>query len=57
MAIRAPGESSMHKEGDEIHETTTEARAGIDIKGMTTVLAAGLIIVIGAFVAIWLYWF
>lgn len=36
----------MHKEGDEIHETTTEARSGVNVKGMTTVLVASTILVI-----------
>lgn len=44
----------MEKQGDEIHETTTEARAGVNVKGMTTVLVVSIVLVIVAFAAIYL---
>ena len=43
----------MHKDGDEIHETPTEARAGVNVKGMTTVLIASTILVVVGFVIIY----
>ena len=46
----------MHKDGEEIHETTTEARASVEVKGMTTVLAVSIGLVVVAFVAIYFFW-
>lgn len=46
----------MHKEGDEIHETETEAKAGVEVKGMTTVLFVSIILVVVAFLGIYFLW-
>ncbi len=46
----------MHEEGGEIHETETEAKAGVEVKGMTTVLWASIGLVIVAFLAIYFLW-
>lgn len=42
----------MHKEGDEVHETTTEARSGQNIKGMTLVLGGSIALIVVAFAVI-----
>lgn len=45
-------ETQMYRLGEETHETTTEARAGVNVKGMTAVLGGGLALTILAFVVI-----
>ena len=45
-------ESQMYRLGEETHETTTEARASVNVKGMTMVLGGGLVLTILAFVVI-----
>ena len=45
-------ESGMYRLGEETHETTTEARGSVNVKGMTLVLGGGLVLVILAFVVI-----
>ena len=42
----------MFRVGEQTNETTTEARASVNVKGMTTVLGGGLVLVILAFVVI-----
>lgn len=42
----------MFKRDSEVHENTTEARGSVNVKGMTLVLAGGLLLVIIAFAAI-----
>ena len=42
----------MYRLGEETHETTTEARASVNVKGMTLVLGVGLGLVILAFLLI-----
>ena len=42
----------MYRLGEETHETTTEARASVNVKGMTLVLGGGLLLVILAFIVI-----
>lgn len=39
----------MFRVGEQTNETTTEARASVNVKGMTTVLGGGLVLVIAAF--------
>lgn len=46
----------MHTDGEEIHETTTEARSAVEVKGMTTVLAVSIALVVAAFLAIYFFW-
>jgi uncharacterized membrane protein len=45
----------MHKEGEEIHETPTEARAGVNVRGMTTVLFVSIALILVLFLGIWLF--
>lgn len=42
-------EDDMFRIGEQTNETTTEARASVNVKGMTTVLGGGLVLVILAF--------
>ena len=42
-------ENDMFRVGEQTNETTTEARASVNVKGMTTVLGGGLVLVIAAF--------
>jgi hypothetical protein len=42
----------MFRAGEQTNETTTEARASVNVKGMTTVLGGGLVLVIAAFTLI-----
>ena len=42
----------MFRVGKQTNETTTEARAAVNVKGMTTVLGGGLVLVIVAFALI-----
>ena len=42
----------MFRVGEQTNETTTEARGSVNVKGMTTVLGAGLVLVILAFALI-----
>jgi hypothetical protein len=42
----------MYRLGEETHETTTEARASVNVRGMTLVLGGGLALVILAFIVI-----
>ena len=42
----------MFRVGKQINETTTEARASVNVKGMTTVIGGGLMLVIVAFTLI-----
>ena len=44
----------MFRDGNQTNETTTEARASVNVKGMTTVLGGGLVLVIVAFALIML---
>lgn len=46
----------MRRIGDEIEETGVEAREGVDVKGMTTVLWVSLALVIVLLLAVWLFW-
>lgn len=46
----------MYKDGDEIHETATEAREGVNVKGMTTVLFGSIGLVCLLFFAVWYFW-
>ncbi|MES2753282.1 MAG: hypothetical protein V4659_01315 [Pseudomonadota bacterium] len=46
----------MHKDGEEIHESDVEAKAGVNVKGMTTVLTVSTALVIVAFVAVYFFW-
>lgn len=46
----------MHKDGDEIEETATEARASVNVRGMTTVLFASIGLVLVLFLCIWFFW-
>ena len=46
----------MHNDGEEIHETGTEAKAGVNVKGMTTVLLVSILLVVAAFVGVYLLW-
>ncbi len=44
----------MEKEGDRIIETATEAREGVNVKGVTTVLVVSIILaIVGMAVAWW----
>ena len=45
-------ENDMFRVGEQTNETTTEARASVNVKGMTTVLGGGLLLVIVAFTLI-----
>ena len=42
-------EDDMFRVGEQTNETTMEARASVNVKGMTTVLGGGLLLVIVAF--------
>ena len=42
----------MYRLGEETHETTTEARESVNVKGMTLVLGGGLVLVILASIVI-----
>jgi hypothetical protein len=44
----------MHREGDEIHVSTTEAKAGNRGSFLFQILAISLVIIILAFGAVWL---
>ncbi|HET9867350.1 MAG TPA: hypothetical protein VFQ06_08680 [Nitrospira sp.] len=44
--------NDMFRAGEQTNETTTEARASVNVKGMTTVLGGGLLLVIAAFALI-----
>ena len=47
----------MYEDKDgEIHETGDEARDAVDVRGMTTVLGGSILLVVLAFVAIYLFW-
>lgn len=46
----------MYKDGDEIHETGTEAREAVNVKGMTTVLFGSIALVVILFLAVWYFW-
>ena len=52
LAPQTVSEIAMYRLGEETHETTTEARASVNVKGMTWVLGGGLVLVILAFVMI-----
>jgi hypothetical protein len=43
----------MQDQNGQIHETATEARAGVNVPGMTTVLFGSLALVIILFLAIY----
>ena len=46
----------MYEDKDgEIHETGDEARDAVDVKGMTTVLIGSIVLVVIAFVAIYIF--
>lgn len=47
---------SIYEVGDEIHETTTEARGRDVIKGMRSVLFVSIALTIAAFLIIWWIW-
>ena len=44
--------TTMFRVGEQTNETTTEARASVNVRGMTTVLGGGLVLVIVAFTLI-----
>ncbi len=46
----------MFKKGDEVHESAQEARQGVNVKGMTTVLWLSLGLVIVIFGGLLWYW-
>lgn len=46
----------MFKIGDEIHETAQEARGGVNVVGMTTVLFVSLALLAALFTAAYLFW-
>lgn len=45
----------MHREGEEIHVSTTEAKAGNRGNFLFQILAISLVIIILAFGAVWLF--
>lgn len=46
----------MERDGDQIRETGDEAREGVDVKGMTTVLWVSVALVVVLFGLIWWFW-
>ncbi len=48
-------ESVVKKEGDQIVETTTEAREAVNVKGVTTVLTLSIALAVIAIAVAW--WF
>ena len=45
----------MQKNGDQIRETDVEAREGVNVKGMTTVLTVSIALAIVGLAALWWY--
>jgi hypothetical protein len=49
-------EQMMDNQNGKIHETGTEARAGVNVAGMTTVLFSSITLVIILFLVVYFLW-
>lgn len=45
----------MERQGDEVHVTTEEASGGVTGHGVRYVLGCGLVLVVAALLAVWLF--